>query len=452
MSQEVSESMDQAAGYSAGDEMDTDPNPEGAWVMRRPWHPKLPFDRLQIGGGAQLPAFTKNELKDFVKNLEKETPGQYEEKIDDSSIIKFVARPHVSAIRYAVHATASPSPSTSPRIIMFTDGSIKSRHNVGCGITYKRTYGTDHDWVDAAYGSKGVSDFLDHEAIALHRGLWIAYYEVMYWAGRVLEPPNGRRTMPPKVIIITDGLSGIQRLHYSYCRTKMEFKPHDEGEIHEYLIRPLEKLVKLGSKIEIHWTPGHVGIEGNSRADSLASLGADYAVQYSRSTGLDITDLMLPFSNCRLSQNARGAYPFHLGNPMGDFMHWRKEDTRLAIQNAVNLNYGTVATDFVAWIAKNSISNKIGKATKKVLKKKKVANKGVPKGKMTKRKASGILKKAGKLFQGVFPFKDNRRSSTRQAKRRAYSKADADDLDDLVPHPKRHKVNAGDGDQSCITQ
>ncbi|KAI1645201.1 uncharacterized protein F4817DRAFT_344590 [Daldinia loculata] len=388
--QQVSESMGQATGHSAGNEIDTDSNIEGAWILRRPWHAKLPFDRLQIGGSAQLPNFTKQELKAFVKTIKTEAPEQDEEQINDSTIIKFVARPHVDAIRYAVHATATQPPPSSPRLVMFTDGSVKSKYNVGCGITYMRTYGSNHDWVDAAYGSKGISNFLDHEAIALHRGLWIAYYEMMDWAGRIPNPLNGGRTRPPKIIIITDGLSGIQRLHYSYCYTKMEVKPHNKAAIHEYLVYPLEKLVRFGSKVEIHWIPGHVGVEGNSRADSLASIGADYAIKYSRSAGLGITNMMLPFSNRLLGQKARPAYPFHLGNPMNDFIHWRKEETRVAIQDALNSNGEGRTADFVAWLAKASLSNKISKATLKMLKKKKVVE-----DRAAKRKAGRLLRKAG---------------------------------------------------------
>ncbi|KAI1653442.1 hypothetical protein F4813DRAFT_253346 [Daldinia decipiens] len=448
MNQQVSESMGQATGHSAGNKIDTDPNIAGAWILRRPWRPKLPFDRLQIGGSAQLPNFTKQELKAFVETIKTEVPKQDEEQINDDAIIKFVARPHMDAIRYAVHATATQPPSNPPRLVMFTDGSVKSRHNVGCGITYKRFYGADHNWVDAAYGSKGISDLLDHEAIALHRGLWIAYYELMDWAGRVPNPLGGGRTTPPKVIIITDGLSGIQRLHYSYCYTKLEIEPHNKAAIHEYLVYPLEKLVKFGSKVEIHWTPGHVGVEGNTRADSLASVGADYAIEYSHSTGLGITDLMLPLSNHMLGQKTRPAYPFHLGSPMNDFIHWHKQETRVAIRVALHSNEERGAADFIEWLAKASLSNKISKATLRMLKKKKRKAVNI----LAKRKTGGLLNKAGKLFDGVFPPKDSRNSGTSQSKRRAHDEDDVDDLNDLLPHPKRQKADTGNADQSCITQ
>ncbi|KAI0849464.1 hypothetical protein F5Y00DRAFT_269463 [Daldinia vernicosa] len=445
MNQQVSESMGQATHHSAGNKTDTDPNIEGAWILRQPWHPNLPFDRLQIGGSAQLPNYSKQQLKAFVKDVEAEEPMQYEEEIDDNAIIKFVARPHVEAIRYAVHATAVQPPSSPPRLVMFTDGSLKSTYNIGCGITYKRTYVADRDWIDAAYGSKGISKGLEHEVTALHRGLWIAYYEMMDWAGRVPNPRNGGRATPPTVIIITDGLSGIQRLHYSYCYTKVEPKPRDEGLIHQYLVYPLEKLVNLGSKVEIHWTPGHVGIEGNSRADSLASIGADYAIKYSRSTGRGIINLMLPFSNQLSGQKAREAYPFHLGNPMNDLIHWRKEETRMALRFVLNSGG---STNFLAWLAKAGISRNMSKTTQMVIKKKQVT-----KAMETKMKAAKLLRKAGKLFEEVFPPKDNRDGGTRQSKRRAHDEADVDDLDDLIPQPKRVKADDPDDvDPNCIMQ
>ncbi|KAF3067429.1 hypothetical protein GL218_08584 [Daldinia childiae] len=462
MNQQVSGSMGQEIGDSAGNEIDTDCNTEGAWILRRPWRAKQPFDRLQIGGSAKLPIFSKQELKAFVNTIKTEAP-KHDEHINDNAVIRFVARPHVDAIRYAVHATATQPPPCHPRLVMFTDGSVKPKYNVGCGITYMRTYGTDHDWVDAAYGTKGISNLLDHEAIALHRGLWIAYYELMDWAGRVAAPPNGGRTTPPTVIIITDGLSGIQRLHYSYCYTKLEVEPLNKAPVHEYLVHPLEKLVNLGSKVEIHWTPGHVGVEGNCRADSLASIGADYAIKYSRKTGLGITNMMLPFSNRLLGQQARPAYPFHLGNPMNDYIHWQKEETRVAIRVALNSNEekGAVSfeplriiksqlireQEFVAWLAKASLPTKISKATRKMLKKKKIAENMV-----TKKNGGKLLKKTGKLFGGVFPPKDNGDGGTSQTKRRAHEEATVDDLDDLLPHLKKPKTDTDGNGQNCITQ
>ncbi|OTB12272.1 hypothetical protein K445DRAFT_25845 [Daldinia sp. EC12] len=445
-------------------EQATDPSPadEGAWILRQPWRPKPPFDRLQIGGSGRMTKLDRNKLNDLVKAIREETPVQEAEQNNDNAKIKFVARGHTDAVRYAVHAATTQFPPTSSRLVMFTDASFRHKHNIaGCGITYKRTYSQDHDWVDAAYGSKGISDFPDPEAIALHRGLWIAYYEIMDWIGRDPSPACGRRTTPPKVIIITDGFSSIRDLHYSYCRTKMEFKPPNEPAIYEHFVCPLDKLVNLGSRVEVHWTPGHVGVEGNCRADALATLGADYAVAYTRETGLDITDLMLPFSDPLQGTNARGAYPFHLGSPMNDFMHWRKEDTKGAIKGAIpglfTLDYipnsshtrgfkkGVISRPKAVKIV---VEKKVIKKASKKASKKKSSKKSPEKSKVVQKKLSGIMDKLGGLFRRAPPPpKDTENDGTGRTKRKA-----GDDVDDMAPEFKRHKTDANGDDQSCIVQ
>ncbi|KAI1464922.1 uncharacterized protein F4812DRAFT_466817 [Daldinia caldariorum] len=432
----------------------------GAWIMRQPRRPKLPFDRLQIGGLKQLPSFTKNELNDFVKMVEMETPEQYQGESDDKARITFVARGHVDAIRYAVQAMKTQSDPASPRLIMFTDASFNHRANIaGCGITYKRTYGRDHNWIDAAYGSRGISDYIDLEVIALHRGLWIAYYEMMDWVGRCPDLGFGKRASMPKVIVITDGLSGIQNLHYSYCRTKLEFKPFDEPEIHQDLACPVEKLLKLGCKVEVHWTPGHVGVKGNSRADALAALGANYALKYARSTGRDITDLMLPFSNPLPSAKTRKPYPFHLGNPMNDLMHWREEETKGAILNSLPRRS---ALDLISIMFQTRGSERETpsrpKAVKKVVEKKLVKKQAFEKdsprmGNGVKEKLSNIMDRMGELFEKApQPTAPQSDSNTRRGKRKADADPYPDDADNLAPRFKRLRTNAGTDDQNCIVQ
>ncbi|KAI1801216.1 hypothetical protein F4811DRAFT_556026 [Daldinia bambusicola] len=431
----------------------------GAWIMRQPRRPKLPFDKLQIGGLKQLPSFTKKELNDFVKMVEMEALEQYQGESDDKARITFAARGHVDAIRYAVQATKTQFSPASPRLIMFTDASFNSRANIaGCGITYKRTYGRDHDWIDAAYGSRGISDYIDLEVIALHRGLWIAYYEMMDWAGRCPDLAFGKRASLPKVIVITDGLSGIQNLHYSYCRTKLEFKPPDEPEIHQDLACPVEKLLKLGCKVEVHWTPGHVGVKGNSRADALAALGANYALRYARSTGRDITDLILPFSNPLPGAKARTPYPFHLGNPMNDFMHWRKDETKKAIRNSLPRR---CAFDLMSIMFRTGVSTRETLSTPEAVKRvveRNIIRKQTPKkespkaSEVVKEKLSDIMDRMGDFFEKAPQPNASQSDRTSRRKRKADADPNTNDADNLAPRFKRPKTNAGNGDQNCIVQ
>ncbi|KAI4870120.1 hypothetical protein F4820DRAFT_405124 [Hypoxylon rubiginosum] len=93
---------------------------------------------------------------------------------------------------------------------------------------------------------------------------------------------------------------------------------------------PLQKLIELGSKVEIRWVPGHVGVEGNARADRLAGIGSSYAsffpggrygkARYGNEPGL------LPFLALSATRHPLKTCPLYGGRPLIDLLHWRKED------------------------------------------------------------------------------------------------------------------------------
>ncbi|KAI8964158.1 hypothetical protein F5Y11DRAFT_345703 [Daldinia sp. FL1419] len=415
---------------------------EGAWVMRKSWQPKPPFDRLLIGGSNDVPSRSKQELKAFAGTIETKAPGNQQQRTDDSSIIKFIARNHIDAIRYAVQISATQSSPAPPRLVMFTDGSLKG-NAASYGITYKRTYNHGDGWIDAAYGSKGMAAFVGFEAVALHRGLWIAYYDVMHWIGRCPSPVDGGRIAPPTVIVITDGLSAIQRLHYSYCCTKMEARPQDDSQTYDDLVLPLDKLVGLGCKVEIHWVPGHVGIEGNTRADSLASKGADHALKYIQSTG---TDLILPFSKTVQGQKTRGACPYFRGSPMNDYIHWHKAETREAIKSRAEQRNPDHASSLVK--ARGIRSIKI--PTKKQREKQKQAEtktvakrteKPKTKKKVAGAKALRLTKWAEGFIGKMFPNRNTNNNDASQSKRKAEGTNSDNDPDYPSPRAKRQKTD-----------
>ncbi|XP_060534482.1 uncharacterized protein LOC132706844 isoform X4 [Cylas formicarius] len=83
-----------------------------------------------------------------------------------------------------------------------------------------------------------------------------------------------------KVIILSDSLSEISKIANGNSNTKMDY----------IMLQVREMMAKsMGVAIRMAWIPGHSGIEGNEKVDSLAKIGKDLNIRLN--IKLDIHDV-----------------------------------------------------------------------------------------------------------------------------------------------------------------
>jgi ribonuclease HI len=141
-------------------------------------------------------------------------------------------------------------------IIAYTDGSMKEREQENW---------TGAGWVvywkgeERRRGNEGMGksdEVYDAEMLALLRGLEAAI------AFQKNTPETSRRQ--PTIILFADNTSAVEAI------TKE--KPGPSQELSQKFVEMATTFLdeNRGAKIEITWVPGHMGIEGNDRADKLA--------------------------------------------------------------------------------------------------------------------------------------------------------------------------------------
>ncbi len=248
--------------------------------------------------------------------------------------VLFQASDRAEALRHSIETAAMKSIETPPRLVMFTDGSARNNFT-GFSVNYKRSYGADNDWVDMVYAVHGIKSSYAVELLAINRAMWTAVDEIKQWIHRNLETGRSSYKNIPKVIIFSDCQGAMRYVYKRYSGTKPILKCLP-GEFSDRILDPLEGLLELGCRVEIHWTPGHSKDEGNHRADKLASIGSGYATRVSSILRLAVENALLPFPE--LAGGPKMVYPIHAGTPSTVTMHWRKRETQNVLKSLVGIN------------------------------------------------------------------------------------------------------------------
>ncbi|XDG05141.1 hypothetical protein ABKA04_004756 [Annulohypoxylon sp. FPYF3050] len=297
--------------------------------------------RLKIGGQDYHETHSKAKLKCIVKKAEQhplqETCPEWS---DTTPRVLIRAQAHIKAAKYAVHVANDVLP--GPRFIIYCDGSIKLFGNsgakaAGIGLAFKPLNMSNgkaaSNWIEAAYGVNGTDKSEIAETIALQRSLWISRYHMEH----ILQKSDNET--PIRVIVFSDCLSAIQNVR-EYCYWRMtgsqetfQMKGVMEEcpiELFHQLYHCINRLVAIGTVVEINWVPGHAGINGNVRADRLANIGAKYmsvlkqtnaALPY---TGLPYTLHPIQARNSSIIQTLPG---IHLGKALTDLFYWMNDRT-----------------------------------------------------------------------------------------------------------------------------
>ncbi|KAK8136369.1 hypothetical protein PG984_004309 [Apiospora sp. TS-2023a] len=163
-----------------------------------------------------------------------------------------------------------------PRLVFWTDGSAGDRPTqnpaAGSAVTYKRSFGNDQQWVDFPYGIFGADRALNTELFAIAMALRIACQEVQLYpdcSASLQEPgaSEGEEVLP-KVYILTDWAEGLTWIKRSIDGVPV--KCEKSAAIMQIIQQALDSLGRMGVLVRLCWVPGHVGLEGNTRADRAA--------------------------------------------------------------------------------------------------------------------------------------------------------------------------------------
>ncbi|KAI1132522.1 hypothetical protein F5Y10DRAFT_293617 [Nemania abortiva] len=226
---------------------------------------------IQVGGPTYSERYSKNDMRRMVKDAESSaSPEAGSFDIDPTEpLLTIKALGHRSAIASAVSVSKSVAGS-QPRLVFFADGSVRGRENRGIGVVYKRLDGPEsdwqtQDWIYDGFGLRGDFNIANAETLGLYCALKAAHMEIMSWIRKHESrsiASNADKTPPhgiPRVIIHSDGLSALNYFHRIRQGHRIE---NDTMPLHFHL----DLLV-----------PSHVGIEGNSLADSMAALAGRFA-------------------------------------------------------------------------------------------------------------------------------------------------------------------------------
>ncbi|KAK8129130.1 hypothetical protein PG999_001510 [Apiospora kogelbergensis] len=173
---------------------------------------------------------------------------------------------------------------------MFTDASFRPKTRLlgTAGVTYRRSYdGVSNQsapWIDLSYGAIGVMNSNEAEIVAMAAALEALEHEVRSYAEAKVKEPGSAPQL--RVLIFSDSDVCLFRLFYM-IKTLRKNKPYTGRDwTVEYLKAQVKKLgqfidstnMELG--IEFRWVKGHSGVEGNERADRLATATFPTAYSY----------------------------------------------------------------------------------------------------------------------------------------------------------------------------
>ncbi|KAK8034462.1 short chain dehydrogenase [Apiospora rasikravindrae] len=196
---------------------------------------------------------------------------------DETTSPTFERRSEWEAVQRSSRLMNSESIQKRPRLVFWTDGS-EHHATFSSAVTFKRLHESHQPWVDCAYGLFGACKTYHTELFAIAMALRIACVETQLYVhapvSDVSDPcpqnreASGGEEMLPTVYILTDwaeGLGEVQRyIEGSSAKNEIAAK------ILQIIQQALDSLVSMGVLIRLCWVPGHVGLEGNMRADRIA--------------------------------------------------------------------------------------------------------------------------------------------------------------------------------------
>ncbi|KAK8046730.1 hypothetical protein PG996_014794 [Apiospora saccharicola] len=195
---------------------------------------------------------------------------------EETKSLIFECRDERAAVQRASRLMNPESIYKRPRLVFWTDGSAGDRPTqnpaFGSAVTYKRSFGNDQRWVDFAYGIFGADKVLNTELFAIAMALRIASQEVQLYPDRSVSlqeagASEGEEVLP-KVYILTDWAEGLTWIKRSIDGVPVKFEI--SAAIIQIIQQALDSLGRMGVLVRLCWVPGHVGLEGNTRADQAA--------------------------------------------------------------------------------------------------------------------------------------------------------------------------------------
>ncbi|KAI4595829.1 hypothetical protein KJ359_006466 [Pestalotiopsis sp. 9143b] len=191
---------------------------------------------------------------------------------------KFIVRHYLDATCFAAEVANPNWMPDKPRRVFYTDGAaaengIRDCLTAGAGITYKRVSKNNaSDWTDLSRGIVGKTRSDPSELYAVGLALETAANELeaTQKSSREAEEHDDQATL--RLLFITDSISAMQDIHDYISSGKIPQRLLRDTFLK--FMRPVICLKEFNVPFEFHWVPGHMGVEGNDRADALACVAS----------------------------------------------------------------------------------------------------------------------------------------------------------------------------------
>ncbi|KAI0886895.1 uncharacterized protein GGS22DRAFT_186974 [Annulohypoxylon maeteangense] len=237
------------------------------------------FKKLIIGGQEYNKRYSKGSLRKFAQQAKtqpfRKVPLQPNEEIPN---VVFQAQGHEDAITDAVHAAMVNEADACPRLVIYTDGSSNGKFS-GIGLTYKR-------FNINTLGGSIPGDWID------------ACYAV-------------RGVTDSEAVEILAIHRALLIALYEYTR---------------WIQQPLERR-------------GHSDVEGNTRADQLANIGAAYSFGIERlnpGTKKALVPVVIPLPDT----GPKSLFNIHRGRAAIDLFYWQRLETKTMIEGLLEKDVG----------------------------------------------------------------------------------------------------------------